>query len=218
MFAVDLGNRHVARRAHPGFLEDVGIQQVQDEDMRDRRATCPSRDKAAKAEMTAVAGMAAIARQSAIARMAVLAVLAVLATMTACGGTVATPPRQTQQAGFPVTITRIGGIAGLHDVLTVTGDGRVSVTRSGQGLRRCQLTDAAVKPLTTAASQVPFSRIPPARTQPSFPDDLVTTLSSPAGGPVNLEDPQAKSGQVFLDLLNVLTGDPAAAARTCRPL
>ncbi|MDQ1483476.1 MAG: hypothetical protein QOF35_1552 [Actinomycetota bacterium] len=198
--------------------------------MRDRRATCPSRDKAAKAGMTAlppgrragggeaVAGMAAIARQSAIARMAVLAVLAVLVTMTACGGTLATPPRQTQQAGFPVTITRIGGIAGLHDVLTVTGDGRVSVTRSGQGLRRCQLTEAAVKPLTTAASQVPFSRIPPARTQPSFPDDLVTTLSSPAGGPVNLEDPQAKSGQVFLDLLNVLTGDPAAAARTCRPL
>jgi hypothetical protein len=162
--------------------------------------------------------MAAKACKAALAVPGALAVLAVLVTMTACGGTGATPPRQTQQAAFPVTITRIGGIAGLRDVLTVAGDGKVSVTRSGQGLRRCQLTEPAVKRLTTAASKVPWSRISPAGTKPSFPDDMVTALRSPAGGPVNLEDPQAKSGQVFLDLLNVLTGDPQAAARTCRPL
>lgn len=119
-------------------------------------------------------------------------------------------------AGFPLTISRTGGIAGFQDVLVVSGDGLVSATHRGRK-QQCRLTPAAAKRLTTAVSQVPWSRITPASTEPSFPDDLVTLLQSPAGGPVRLEDPQlGGGGQIFQDLLNDLGGNPPTA-RLCRP-
>ena len=140
-----------------------------------------------------------------------------MAVTASCGGSVATPTSQSQPAVFPLTITRTGGIAGFRDVLVVAGDGLVSVTRRGQKPRRCQLTPGAVVRLTAATSQVPWSRVTPASTRPSFPDDMVTTVQSPAGGPVRLENPKAGSaGQVFLQLLNDLNGGPAAS-RMCRP-
>ena len=142
----------------------------------------------------------------------------VVAMTAACGGSATTPTRQSQPTVFPLTITRTGGIAGFRDVLVVAGDGLVSVTRKGQAPRRCQLTPTALKRLTTAASQMPWSRITPASTHPSFSDDMVTTVQSPAGGPLRLEDPQAGSGgQVFHDLLNDLHGGPAAS-RMCTPV
>jgi len=142
----------------------------------------------------------------------------VVAMTAACGGSATTPTRQSQPAVFPLTITRTGGIAGFRDVLVVAGDGLVAVTRKGQAPRRCQLTPTALERLMTTASQVPWSRITPANTHPSFPDDMVTTVQSPAGGPVRLEDPQAGSGgQVFHDLLNDLHGGPAAS-RMCTPV
>lgn len=128
---------------------------------------------------------------------------------------------ESQPAVFPVTITRTGGIAGFRDVLVVAADGLVSVTRKGQARRQCRLTPAAVERLTTAASQVPWPRITPASSQPSFPDDLVTMVQSPAGGPVRLADPELGAvgarGQVFHELLGDLTGPPAAS-RMCQPL
>ena len=142
----------------------------------------------------------------------------VVAMTAACGGSATTPTRQSQPAVFPLTITRTGGIAGFRDVLVVAGDGLVAVTRKGQAPRRCQLTPTALERLTTAASQVPWSRITAADTHPSFPDDMVTAVQSPAGGPVRLEDPQAGGeGQVFHDLLNDLHGGPAAS-RMCTPV
>jgi len=143
---------------------------------------------------------------------------AVVATTAACGGSAATPHGQSQQPVFPLTITRTGGIAGFRDVVVVTGDGLVAVTHKGKVPRRCRLTPGAMQRLATAASQVPWSRITPANTHPSFPDDMVTTVQSPAGGPLRLEDPQAGSGgQVFHDLLNDLHGGPAAS-RMCTPV
>ena len=142
----------------------------------------------------------------------------VVAMTAACGGSATTPTRQSQPTVFPLTITRTGGIAGFRDVLVVAGDGLVSVTRKGQAPRRCQLTPTALKRLTTAASQMPWSRISPASTHPSFSDDMVTTVQSPAGGPVRLEDPQAdRGGQVFPELLNDLHGGPAAS-HMCMPV
>lgn len=147
----------------------------------------------------------------------IVAATALGGSVSACGASTPTPTSQSRQAVFPVTITRTGGIAGLHDVLTVAGDGKVTLERGGQRPRRCQLTPVAVQAATKAAAQVPWSRVTPGRTQPSFPDDMVTTLQSPAGGPVRVEDPQVGTqAQVFLDLLNDLGGDPAAS-RTCRP-
>ena len=149
----------------------------------------------------------------------------VVATTAACGGSATTltsqkttPTSQSQPAVFPLTITRTGGIAGFRDVLVVSGNGLVSVTHKGQKPRRCQLTPETVKRLATAASQVPWSRITPASMHPSFPDDMVTAMQSPAGGPVRLEDPQAgKKSQVFIELLNDLNSGPAAS-RMCMPI
>jgi len=148
----------------------------------------------------------------------VLCSTAVVMALTACGGSTTTPTSKSQPAVFPVTITRTGGIAGFRDVLVVSRDGLVSVTRKGQEPRRCQLTPEAIDRLTKAASQVPWSRSTPNGTHPSFPDDLVTVVLSPAGGPVRLEDPQAGAeGQIFHELLNDLMGGPATA-RMCRPV
>lgn len=163
---------------------------------------------------------------------ATAAVGVVVVTMAACGSQHAStgsgspssaPPAtsESQPAVFPVTITRTGGIAGFRDVLVVAADGLVSVTRKGQDRRQCRLTPAAVERLTTAASQVPWPRITPASSQPSFPDDLVTMVQSPAGGPVRLEDPELGAvgarGQVFNELLGDLNGAPAAS-RMCPPV
>jgi hypothetical protein len=116
-----------------------------------------------------------------------------------------------------LTITRTGGLAGFRDVLVVAGDGLVSVSRKGHKPQRCQLSPGVVERLATTASQVPWSRITPGSTQPSYPDDMVTTVQSPAGGPVRVEDPQAgTAGQVAVELLDDLSGP--AASRVCPPV
>lgn len=149
-----------------------------------------------------------------------------IAVTAACGGFSATPsakPSATPTTGgrptpFPVTITRAGGVAGFRDGLVVSVDGLVSITRKGQKPRRCRLTAGALNRLKTAASALPRSRIKPANTNPVVADELVTTVRSPAGGPIRLEGPGAtKQAQVFLDLLNELFTGDRASSRTCRP-
>ena len=143
---------------------------------------------------------------------------AVVVVMTACGGPATTPAAKSQPAVFPVTISRIGGIAGFRDVVVVTSDGLVSVAGKGQAPWQCRLTPQAAVRLTEAASTVPWPRLTPASTQPSFPDALVTTVRSPAGGPVRLEDPQTgAAGKVFADLLSDLRGGRSRSG-TCRPV
>lgn len=150
--------------------------------------------------------------------VAIASAAMVVGAEAACGGSATSPAGQGPQAVFPLTIARTGGIAGFQDVLVVAQDGRVSLTRRGQKTLQCRLTAAEVSRVTTAAAQVPWSRITPADTRPSFPDDMVTTVQSPAGGPARLEDPQAGGGrQVFVELLNDLTGGQAAS-RVCTPL
>jgi hypothetical protein len=162
---------------------------------------------------------------------------AAVVTMTACGsqsaptgsgspssepsatsaGSAATPTRETQPGVFPVTITRIGGVAGFHDLLVVAGDGMVSVTRKAKERQRCRLTPEAIQRLTTATAAVPWPRITRATTNPSFPDDMVTMVESPAGGPVRVEDPKVGAGgRVFNELLNDLFGG-TAGSRMCKP-
>jgi hypothetical protein len=140
-------------------------------------------------------------------------------TIAACGSP-SSPPRapQSQPSAFPLTITRAGGIAGFQDVLVVTSDGLVSVTQKGKAQRQCQLTSEAAKQLKTAASTVPWPRLTPGSTTAAFPDDLVTTVKSPAGGPVRLQDPQVgAAGAVFDELVNDLSGGRSASGM-CKPV
>ena len=140
------------------------------------------------------------------------AVLA-MAACSASNASTGSVARPYQPAVFPVTMTRTGGIAGFQDVLVVARDGLVSVTRRGQQQRQCRLTPEAIKRVTTAASQVPWARITPANGQASFPDDMVTMVKSPAGGPVRVEDPKVGAGgKVFQELLDDVNGGPAASS------
>src|SRR5665811_2622556 len=101
-----------------------------------------------------------------------------------------TPSNSTSQPSvFPLTITRVGGVAGFHDVMVVTSDVLVSVTQKGKAQRQCQLTPEAAKRLTTAASQVPWPHITPGKTTAAFPDDLVTMVLSPALSLIHISEP-----------------------------
>ena len=143
--------------------------------------------------------------------------LAVAVATTACASPKG-PPGTSQPAVFPLTITRIGGIAGFHDVLIVNGDGIVSVTQKGRTRWQCKLTPGAAKRVETAASAVPWPRLTVNSTSAGFPDDLVTLVQSPAGGPVRLEDPQTgAAGAVFNDLINDLHSGRSASGM-CPPV
>lgn len=160
--------------------------------------------------LTAI-GTAATAAMAAMAAMAV-------GSLGGCAGSATSPAGHGPQSVFPLTVARTGGIAGFRDVLVVTRDGQVSLSRQGRKTRQCKLATAELRRVTTAAAMVPWSRVTPANTRPSFPDDMVTTVQSPAGGPARVEDPQAgRERQVFVDLLNDLTSGPTAA-QVCIPL
>lgn len=142
-------------------------------------------------------------------------------TLAACGSqsaSTAGSPKTDPAAIFPLAVTRTGGIAGFHDVLIVADDGVVSVTQKGKAQRRCQLTPEATQRLTTAANNVPWARVPASSPSASFPDDLVTIVVSPAGGPIRLEDPLVgAAGPVFSELVNDLNGGRSASGM-CTPL
>ena len=151
----------------------------------------------------------------------VICCTAAVAALAACGaqspsGSPSGSP--SQPSVFPLTITRVGGVAGFNDVLVVTSEGLVSVTQKGNAQRQCQLTPDAAKRLTTAASQVPWPRLTPGKTSAAFPDDLVTMVLSPAGGPVRVEDPQVgAAGPIFNELANDLNGGRSASGM-CKPV
>jgi hypothetical protein len=143
--------------------------------------------------------------------------LAMAVITTACGSP-KTPPSISQPTVFPLTITRIGGIAGFHDVLTVSSDGLVSLTQKGKARWQCRLTPVASRRMAAAASDVPWARLTTSNTKASFPDDLVTSVKSPAGGPVRLDDPQTgAAGKVFTELINDLHGSRSASG-LCLPV
>jgi len=148
----------------------------------------------------------------------VLCSVAMVATTAAgCGGSATTTGSQSTRPVFPLTVSRTGGIAGFRDVLVVSASGLVSVTSKGQQPRQCRLTPAVTRQLTAAASAVAWSQITPANTRASFPDDLVSTMASPAGGPVRLENSQAgAAGQLLLELLTDASGP--TDSRLCRPV
>jgi len=154
--------------------------------------------------------------------------LAACGSQTSPSGADATPKSSTtsspsssgpdQPDAFPLTLSRTGGVAGFHDVLVVAADGLASVTGKAKMERQCQLTDEALERLTTAVSQVPWPRITPTSTAAAFPDDLVTLVRSPAGGPVRLDDPQVGAGGPdFEAVLADVAGDPSAS-KLCKQL
>jgi hypothetical protein len=90
------------------------------------------------------------------------------------------------------------------------------------GARRAEPASASIA-AATPSSDAPGARRPnpplaptrcPRWMQPAFPDDMVSMVLSPLGGPVRLEDPMVgAAGQVFQELLNDLSvGTTASGA------
>jgi hypothetical protein len=153
---------------------------------------------------------------------------AVALSMAGCGSqiaptgssTTASNPSSTtasQPSVFPVTVSRTGGVAGFQDVVVVAEDGLVSVTRKGKAQAQCRLSPDAVGALTAKASAVAWPRITPTSTAPAFPDDMVMTVRSAAGGPVRLEDDQiGAGGKIFQKLFDdIITG---GSSGICLPI
>jgi hypothetical protein len=106
------------------------------------------------------------------------------------------------EPGFPMTVTRTGGIIGFSDALTIRADGMTTVSvkgRSGQ----CQVDTSLLSTITGAAAKVDWKGLPGKPPTPRFPDDLVLAVSA-GGGHIRLDDPRVKA---LSSPLNKLLGD-----------
>ncbi len=94
------------------------------------------------------------------------------------------------EPGFPLIVTRTGGIIGFSDSLTIRADGRTTVSVKGR-IGECHVEASLLSTITSAAAQVDWKALPSTAPTPRFPDDLVLAVSA-GGGHVRLDDPHAK--------------------------
>ncbi len=102
--------------------------------------------------------------------------LAATVLLTGCG--IGTHGTSAPDSGiFPVTITRSGGVAGVHDTITVRSDGTTTVRTASRELT-CHAADTVVDGLRAGAGDLTGSSAP---TTPAHPDAYVVTVSTPHG-------------------------------------
>jgi hypothetical protein len=149
----------------------------------------------------------------------VLPLLAVITagTLSACGTTdppipPATSTTATKQAKFPLTVSRLGGIAGFSDNLSIQDDGGVIATTK-QGQVTCTLDKTTLAQLNEAALQVHDTDQP--TTPPGGHSDSMTVLFGAGTGLLAVDDARvSKVAPVVNQLLADVTG-PAARRKLC---
>lgn len=128
-----------------------------------------------------------------------------------------TPPTPTTDpgtGGFPLTVTRKGGIIGFNDSLVIGPDGSVTMSvrdRSG----RCKVDATLLSTIAAAVKGIDWKTLPGKPPTARFPDDLVIAVGS-QGGNTRLDDPRVKS---LSQPLNTLLGDadaPPASRKHCK--
>jgi hypothetical protein len=119
---------------------------------------------------------------------------------------------QTRQASFPLTVSRLGGIAGFSDNLSIQDDGGVlAVTKQGQVT--CTIDKASLAVLNEAGLQVHDTDLPTGT--PTTSADQMAVLFGAGTGLVHLDDPRvARAEPVVTQLLADVTG-PAADRKIC---
>jgi hypothetical protein len=124
----------------------------------------------------------------------------------------APPTTATKQASFPLTVTRVGGIAGFSDNLSIQEDGGVlAVTK--QGPVTCTLDKASLAVLNDAALQVHDTDQPTGSA--STMADQMDVLFGAGTGLLHLDDARvAQAAPVVTQLLADVTG-PAAKRKLC---
>ena len=118
----------------------------------------------------------------------------------------------TRHASFPLTVSRIGGIAGFTDNLSIQDDGGVLATTK-KGQVSCTIDKASLAILNEAALQVHDTDQPTAPT--SRPADAMLVLFGAGTGLLSIDDSRiSKAEPVVTQLLNDVTGS-AAERRIC---
>jgi hypothetical protein len=156
-----------------------------------------------------------MSRTSPVLALPALAALAALAaaSLSACGTSDPTIPQApstsaTKQARFPLTVSRIGGIAGFTDNLSIQDDGGVMATTK-QGQVTCTIDPATLAVLNDAAAQVHDTDQPTA--PPANQSDSMTVLIGAGTGLLPIDDARvAKAEPVVTQLLADITGPPAS--------
>ncbi len=115
----------------------------------------------------------------------------------------------TRQASFPLTVSRIGGVAGFTDNLSIQDDGGVLATTK-KGKVTCTIDKESLATLNEAALQVHDTDVPTA--SPSRPADSMIVMIGAGTGLLDIADPRvSKAEPVVTQLLADVTG--AAADR-----
>ena len=110
--------------------------------------------------------------------------------------------------GFPMVVTRTGGVVGFSDAVTIVAGGRATVSVKGRG-GTCQVDSALLSSIAKAAQKIDWKSLPAKPPTPRFPDDLVIAVSG-AGGQLRLDDARAEGLRTPLTkLLGDVDNDPA---------
>jgi hypothetical protein len=140
------------------------------------------------------------------------AVAVLTATLSACGSAdpaIPTAPATTaaRQASFPLTVSRIGGVAGFSDNLSIQHDGGV-LARTKKGQVTCTLDEASLAVLNDAALQVHDTDQPTAPA--TRPADSMIVVFGAGTGLLSIDDPRvARAEPVVSQLLADITGSTA---------
>lgn len=84
---------------------------------------------------------------------------------------------------FPITVTRSGGVAGIHEKAVIASDGGVDLTTK-DGRRQCTLDPMVLTALRHAAKAITGR----ASASAAHPDDLVVIVTTGRGS-ARVEDP-----------------------------
>ena len=138
-------------------------------------------------------------------------------TLSACGTTDPQIPQGpsstvTKKASFPLTVNRVGGIAGFSDTISIQDDGGVlALTKQGQV--ECTLDEASLAVLNEAALQVHDTDQPTG--SPTTISDQLDVLFGAGTGMVRIDDTRVvKAEPVVTQLLADVSG-PKANRKIC---
>ncbi|SDP33153.1 hypothetical protein SAMN04489867_2096 [Pedococcus dokdonensis] len=141
-------------------------------------------------------------------------------TLTACGtADPPIPPATTTssttapaKASFPLTISRVGGIAGFTDNLSIQDDGGVlAVTKNGQVT--CTLDEASLAVLNEAALQVHDTDQPTG--PPQTASDQLDVLFGAGTGMLRVNDPRVAGAEPVVNQLLADVNGPKASRKLC---
>ena len=124
----------------------------------------------------------------------------------------ATSSSRTPQASFPLTVSRVGGIAGFNDTMSIQSDGAVAA-RTRQGQVTCTLDKESLAVLDRAAATIQDTDQP--TTPASPPADAMVVMLGAGTGLVDVHDARvAQAEPVVTQLLSDVTG-PVAGRKIC---